>query len=716
MNKRILPILLTILICVTLLPLPVSASAVKVAANYYNAGVVIVTGSGFSGGVGYTVRIVNTANSSIKALGQTKTDESGNLSAFITTGSLSGLSDFAVYVNNPDGTLKASTPIRGYVGGTTVSASYAGGVVTVTGTGFSSGAGYTVRVVDKVNSCIKTMKQVTAGSDRSISTRITTGELDILSNYSVYVNSPDGNLAGLADSITAEGLTDAEKVAADKAALVENLIKGTNTGLNNVTASLTLINSIQGGAGCTISWASSNTTIVSASGAVTRQTADVSVTLTATITSGHSSGTKQFTVTVKKVVADSLYPLATPTPTPTQQTNPNNTVTISTVLETTTDPATGTESAKVVTADIYSMTDMAKEAEAAGKEAVIDIKVETAVSEKAVDVVIRTDDLMHIADTTNADLKLETGIGTVTFDAKAVSTISGAAAAADIAISIKKVDSSTLSQDIQEKVADRPVYDFSITSGGSAISSFGGGNAQISIPYTLKPGEKNNSIVVYYIDSTGKLQVVTGMYNPDSKTVDFTTAHFSKYLIGYHEVVFSDVSKNVWYGEAVGFLAARDITGGVGGGRFAPDKTITRADFLVMAMKAYGIKPDAAATDNFADAGSKYYKSYLATAKTLGLVKGLGKNKFAPEATISRQDMFVILYSMLEKLNKLPTGKNVRTLGDFSDAGSITGYAKDAMKFFVEAGVAEGNGRNLTPKAYTTRAEVAKLLYNLLTK
>jgi hypothetical protein len=97
-------------------------------------------------------------------------------------------------------------------------------------------------------------------------------------------------------------MTDADKVAADKAALTDDMIKGGNSGLDNVTADLNLITSIPGGAGCSISWASSNEGIVATNGTVTRPaygSGDAAVTLTATITSGSASDTKAFTVTVK---------------------------------------------------------------------------------------------------------------------------------------------------------------------------------------------------------------------------------------------------------------------------------------------------------------------------------------------------------------------------------------------------------------------------------
>ena len=207
--------------------------------------------------------------------------------------------------------------------------------------------------------------------------------------------------------------------------------------------------------------------------------------------------------------------------------------------------------------------------------------------------------------------------------------------------------------------------------------------------------------------------MVNGRYDPDTKTVDFTTTHFSRYIVGYNEVNFSDVAAKAWYSEAVGFMAARSVINGVGGGRFAPENNVTRADFLVMAMKSYGIEPDADIADNFSDAGDKYYTGYLGTAKRLGLAAGIGGGKYAPEAAISRQDMFVILHRMLEKLGELPAGTSGKSLGSFTDAGAIAGYANDAMRLFAETGIISGDGRSLNPKALSTRAQAAQVLYNL---
>ncbi len=170
-------------------------------------------------------------------------------------------------------------------------------------------------------------------------------------------------------------------------------------------------------------------------------------------------------------------------------------------------------------------------------------------------------------------MKVTTGIGSITLTAKAVESINGAAVAGDVSIGIAKVETATLTESVQQAVGDRPVYDFSVSVGGSEVSSFGGGSANISIPSSPQAGEDPNAIVVYYIDNSGSLQTVRGAYNAATGAVDFVTTHFSKYAVGYNKVSFTDVADDAWYSEAVTFIAARGITTGVGDNLYAPDST-----------------------------------------------------------------------------------------------------------------------------------------------
>ena len=87
---------------------------------------------------------------------------------------------------------------------------------------------------------------------------------------------------------------------------------------------------------------------------------------------------------------------------------------------------------------------------------------------------------------------------------------------------------------------------------------------------------------------------------------------------------------------------------------------------------------------------------------------------YAPGKEITRQEMFTLLYNALKVIVQLPQGDPGKTLSDFTDAGQIDPWAKEAMKLLVESGTVSGSNGKLTPTGTTTRAEMAQVLYNLL--
>jgi hypothetical protein len=310
--------------------------------------------------------------------------------------------------------------------------------------------------------------------------------------------------------------------------------------------------------------------------------------------------------------------------------------------------------------------------------------------------------------------KVSAADASISFDKGALSTIMDAAG--DIKITATKIDTANLSEETKQLVGDRPVFDFSVTSGNKTVSKFGG-TVTVSVPYTPKAGEDPNAIVIYYINAEGKPEMVSNCaYDPATGTITFTTDHFSKYAVGYNKVNFSDVAENAWYGDAVSFVAARDITTGTGNGNFSPTEKLTRGQFLVMVMRAYGIEAETASNDNFSDAGNTYYTGYLAAAKSLGITDGIGNNMFAPEKEITRQEMFTLLYNTLDSIGELPAGTTGTSLTSYRDADKIASWAKDAMTLFVGTGTVSGSGDQLNPSGTTNRAEMAQVLYNLLSK
>lgn len=348
-----------------------------------------------------------------------------------------------------------------------------------------------------------------------------------------------------------------------------------------------------------------------------------------------------------------------------------------------------------------------------GTAANVEIKVSAPSGAKAVEVSLPKEAVDKVVSSKIDTMTISTPIAVMTFDKESVKTISQSAAG-DVKITASSVDSTTLSDEAKRIAGGRPVVDLSVTSGGKTISEFAG-NVTVSIPYTAKAGEDTEAVVIYCINSQGSLELVSScVYNKETEMISFKSDNLSKYSVGYNKIGFKDVAEGAWYSKAVSFIAARGITTGTGNGSFSPDAELTRGQFLTMVMKAYEIKADENATDNFTDAGNKFYTGYLAAAKRLGISDGVGNNKFAPDKEITREEMFTLLYNILKLRGELPAGNSGKDLKEFSDTKDIAAWAKPAMSIFTEAGIIAGNLGRLSPKDTTNRAQMAQVLYNLI--
>ena len=285
----------------------------------------------------------------------------------------------------------------------------------------------------------------------------------------------------------------------------------------------------------------------------------------------------------------------------------------------------------------------------------------------------------------------------------------------NIELSVKKIDISSLPEEVRDVVGDSTVYDLTLRVDGEKIS-FNKGDVTISMKYTLKPGEDPNKVVVYYIDDNGNIKVVTnGRYNPETGMVDFRPEHLSMYTAVYNDVTFSDISNVKWAKEAIEYLAARGVISGPGDGTFRPNGNVTRAEFIKMLMMALELE-DEKAVCTFSDVneGAWYYKP-IATAQKLGIVKGKGDGTFGVNDEILRQDMTVMTYRTEQLLDiDLDDDVNVEP---FTDEAEISSYAKEAVTAMQRAGIINGIGDgSFAPKNSVTRAEAAVIIYRLFGK
>jgi hypothetical protein len=312
-------------------------------------------------------------------------------------------------------------------------------------------------------------------------------------------------------------------------------------------------------------------------------------------------------------------------------------------------------------------------------------------------------------------LKMTTPIASLTFDKKALSLLSKEVTN-DVKVMVSRLDATAFNKETQTLIGDRPVLSLGVSSANTSVPKFSE-MIEVSVPYKLKSGEDKNAIMIFGIDEKGKTEAVKRSYFDErTGTVIFRGNANSQYAVGYNKLEFKDVNKNSDYYNAITFMTARGISAGMGENAFEPSGKLTRAQFVTLLMKAYDVKTEATTTDNFADAGQTYYTNYLAVAKQMKLTSGVGANKFAPEKEISTQEMMVLLYNMLNVLGQLPTETSDKKLTDYVDASKVATWAQDAMNHFVSTGILEIKGEKINATQDATRADMAKALYNLLSK
>jgi hypothetical protein len=114
--------------------------------------------------------------------------------------------------------------------------------------------------------------------------------------------------------------------------------------------------------------------------------------------------------------------------------------------------------------------------------------------------------------------------------------------------------------------------------------------------------------------------------------------------------------------------------------------------------------PTVTGSSGFTDLTQDYYKAAVTWAKQQGIIQGTSATTFAPGAYVTRQDLLTMLYRMAGE----PTAKG--SLSGFTDAGQVSGYAVEAVKWALAEGILQGDGSKLDPKGAATREQVAAFL------
>ena len=120
---------------------------------------------------------------------------------------------------------------------------------------------------------------------------------------------------------------------------------------------------------------------------------------------------------------------------------------------------------------------------------------------------------------------------------------------------------------------------------------------------------------------------------------------------------------------------------------------------------------------NFDDVkASDYYYDAVGTAKKLGIIEGVGDNKFDPKAGITREDMMVMAAGAMEAAGKIKDDADISVLSAYTDSASISSYAAASVAALIKNGIIEGDDSLINPGGNTTRAETAVVIYRIYNK
>lgn len=172
---------------------------------------------------------------------------------------------------------------------------------------------------------------------------------------------------------------------------------------------------------------------------------------------------------------------------------------------------------------------------------------------------------------------------------------------------------------------------------------------------------------------------------------------------------YSDMPQN-WSKEAMEFAVKNNFITGVGENKIAPKAALTRAQLAAILSRVMQTGAgDVSVLDNFTDADKNaWYAGSMAKAVELNIFYGDGDSIY-PDRPVTRQELFTILVRAFSV-----TGGDESTLASYNDAGSISSWAKAAISAMIAQGYAAGyEDKTLRPAQQVTREEFAQLLHRM---
>lgn len=182
------------------------------------------------------------------------------------------------------------------------------------------------------------------------------------------------------------------------------------------------------------------------------------------------------------------------------------------------------------------------------------------------------------------------------------------------------------------------------------------------------------------------------------------------YLQIYDDVLIPfDISPTDWYYDAVAFGMAQGYFSGTDDGYFRPNDQLPRSH-MAQVLWAMSGSPEAEGV-RFNDVTPKdWFYPAVSWCRQEGLISGYSSEQFGPNDYLTREQMVTILYQYARY-----SGTSLRSnadLSQFADAGDISSWALESMRWALTNGLILNSESTLRPRDIVSRAELAEALYS----
>jgi hypothetical protein len=249
-----------------------------------------------------------------------------------------------------------------------------------------------------------------------------------------------------------------------------------------------------------------------------------------------------------------------------------------------------------------------------------------------------------------------------------------------------------------------------------AVTDFG--STYVTRVLTLSSVVDVNQVSAVWLNPvTGEWTFVPAIFNVVNGQTEVTMKRTgnSLYAVVSSDQSFEDLAGH-WAKADVELLASKFVVKGVAAHTFAPNASITRAEFAALLVRALGLNEAEASTFSDVPANSWFAGAVGASAKA-GLIEGFEDGSFGPDERITREQMAVMIARAMKFAGQQPEAMELAGLARFSDSSAIHEWARGAVAEAVSAGIVNGvTDTTFALGASATRGEAAVMLKRLLQK